>query len=133
MFSSLPPACVIRRLPSEEDFSNFFSSIRVTRQAATALLPSGLWRSLLFLDKPCLARSCLRRDMPRNHSGASLSGTFLRTLARTGYATEGALLISAQLSSNTVSALRKVWVLIKLQALVYDIQGAGKRCSECGY
>ena len=71
--------------------------------------------------------------MPRNHSGASLSGTFLRTLARTGYAIEGALFISAQLSSNTVSALRKVWVLIKLQALVYDIQGAGKRCSECGY
>ena len=42
--------------------------------------------------------------------------------ARTGYATEGALFISAQLSSgDAVSALRKVWVLIKLQALVYDI------------
>ena len=47
--------------------------------------------------------------------------------ARIGYATEGALFISAQLSSDAVSALRKVWVLIrlwkqhKLQALVYDI------------
>ena len=32
--------------------------------------------------------------------------------ARFGYATEGALFISAQLSTNTVSALQKVWVLI---------------------
>ena len=31
--------------------------------------------------------------------------------ARTGYATERALLTSAQLSSDTVSDLRKVWVL----------------------
>ena len=57
--------------------------------------------------------------------------------ARTGYATEGALFISAQLSSDAVSALRKVWVLIKLQALVYDIlpleEVAGKRCSEFEY
>ena len=30
--------------------------------------------------------------------------------ARTGYATEGALFISAQLSTDAVSALRKVWV-----------------------
>ena len=35
--------------------------------------------------------------------------------------TEGALFISAQLSTDAVSALRKVWVLIKRQALVYDI------------
>ena len=32
--------------------------------------------------------------------------------ARISYATEGALFISAQLSSDAVSALRKVWVLI---------------------
>ena len=50
----------------------------------------------------------------------SLSGTFLQTV-RFSYATEGALFISAQLSSDAVSALRKVRVLIKLQALVYDI------------
>ena len=31
--------------------------------------------------------------------------------ARTGYATKGALFISAQLSTDAVSALRKVWVL----------------------
>ena len=34
--------------------------------------------------------------------------------ARFGYATEGALFISAQLSSDAVSALRKVWVQIRL-------------------
>ena len=42
---------------------------------------------------------------------ASLSGTFLQT-ARFGYATEGALFISAQLSTDAVSALRKVPALI---------------------
>ena len=41
--------------------------------------------------------------------------------ARFGYATEGPFFISAQLSTDAVSALRKVWVLIKLHALVYDI------------
>ena len=34
--------------------------------------------------------------------------------ARSSYATEGALFISAQLSSDAVSALRKIWVLIRL-------------------
>ena len=34
--------------------------------------------------------------------------------ARFGCATEGALFISAQLSTDAVSALRKVWVLITL-------------------
>ena len=34
--------------------------------------------------------------------------------ARFGYATEGALFISAQLSTDAVSALQKVWVLIWL-------------------
>jgi len=34
--------------------------------------------------------------------------------ARTGYANEGALFISAQLSTDAVSALWKVWVLIRL-------------------
>ena len=36
------------------------------------------------------------------------------TSARFSYATEGALFISAQLSTDAVSALRKVWVLIWL-------------------
>ena len=54
----------------------------------------------------------------------------LPNCAITGYATKGALLISANLSTDVVSALRKVWILrlwkqhsvqAKLQALVYDI------------
>ena len=49
---------------------------------------------------------------------ASLSGTFLKTLsARAGdTATEGALLISVQLSTDDVSTVRKVRVLIRLKA-----------------
>ena len=38
----------------------------------------------------------------------------LRNSDRTGYATEGALFISGQLSTDAVNALRKVWVLIRL-------------------
>ena len=46
---------------------------------------------------------------------ALLSGTFLQTLPDLSYATEGALFISAQLSTDTVSALpRKVRVRIRL-------------------
>jgi len=45
----------------------------------------------------------------------SLSGT-LET-ARIGYATEGALFISMQLSTDADSALRKVWVLIRPEIL----------------
>ena len=41
---------------------------------------------------------------------ASLSGTFLQTLP----GLVGALFISAQLSTDAVSALRKVWVLTRL-------------------
>ena len=59
---------------------------------------------------------------PGHHPiGSSLSGTLSPDSARTGYATQGTLLVSSHLSSDTVSALGKVWVLIKLQALVYDI------------
>ena len=53
------------------------------------------------------------RDTERHTLRASLSGTFLHT-ARFSYATEGALSISAQLSNDEVSALRKVSVLIRL-------------------
>ena len=39
--------------------------------------------------------------------------------ARFSYATEGALFISAKLSTDAVSALRKVWVLIKTVKATY--------------
>ena len=49
----------------------------------------------------CTLRSIAFRHLPPNS-------------ARFGYATEGALFISAQLSTDAVSALRKIWVLIRL-------------------
>ena len=49
---------------------------------------------------------------------ASLSGTLPPNSARTGYATEGALFISAQLSTYAVGALRKVPVLIQVIGLL---------------
>ena len=45
---------------------------------------------------------------------ASLSGIFLQNSARFSYVTEGALFIAVQLSTDTVSALQTVWVLIWL-------------------
>ena len=52
---------------------------------------------------------------------SSLSGTLSPDSARIGSATQGTFLVSSHLSSDTVSALGKVWVRTKLQALVYDI------------
>ena len=53
--------------------------------------------------------------MLRTPLRASLSGTFLPPWsARFGYATEEALFVSTQLSTDAVSALWKVQVLIKL-------------------
>ena len=51
---------------------------------------------------------CIGREGIWDTLRASLFGTFLQTLP------EGALFISAQLSTDAVSALRKVWVLISL-------------------
>ena len=56
----------------------------------------------------------LRASVQRRKLRASLSGTFRQT-ARLSYATEVALSISAQLSSDAVSALRKVRVRIRLR------------------
>ena len=53
-----------------------------------------------------------RVQTPEATLRASLSGTFLQTRPDFGYATEGALFISARLSSDAVSALRKFRVLI---------------------
>ena len=70
----------------------------------------------------CLACACCRKDSVTVTLRAPLSGTFLQTLPDLVInAIEGSLFISAQLSTDAVSALRKVRVLIRLQALVYDI------------
>ena len=52
---------------------------------------------------------------------ALLSGTFLQTLQDLITPLKGHSLFFAQLSTDLVSALRKVWVLNKFQALLYDI------------
>ena len=62
-------------------------------QTEHGILPSGLQ----MIHTPSIAF----RHLPPNS-------------ARFGYATEGALFISAQLSTDVVSTLRKVWVLIWL-------------------
>ena len=65
--------------------------------------------SVWCLRPLCCVHSLVCTDAP---------GTAFRHLppnsARFGYATEGALFISAQLSTDAVSALQKVWVLIWL-------------------
>ena len=48
------------------------------------------------------------------HTPSIVFWDHLPNSARIGYATEGALFVSMQLSANTVSALSKVWVLIRL-------------------
>ena len=53
-----------------------------------------------------------KRVCTGNTLRAPLSGTFLQTLP--DYVSEGTHFISAQLSTDAVSALRKVWVLIRL-------------------
>ena len=77
------------------------------------------WAWLSFPGTETKAHS--EHRFPAPSSKASLSGTFLQSIAfrhlppnsaRFGYATEGALFISAQLSTDVVSALRKVRVLI---------------------
>ena len=57
--------------------------------------------SILVCAGACHSSSIAFRHLPLNS-------------ARIGYATEGALFISAQLSTEAVNALRKVWVLIRL-------------------
>ena len=49
---------------------------------------------------------------PRAHTPSIAFRHLPPNSARFSYVTEGALCISAQLSTDAVSALRKVWVLI---------------------
>ena len=65
-----------------------------------------LWQDGCFLE----TKKSLLEDNDANTLQASLSGTFLQT-ARTGYASEGALF-----TTDSVSALWKVWVVIGLEA-----------------
>ena len=61
--------------------------------------------TVLTLSLPCI---------PRSHTPSVAFRHLPPNSARIGYVTEGALFISAQLSTDAVSALRKVWVLTRL-------------------
>ena len=61
------------------------------------------------------------KGLGTNHTPSIAFRHFPPNSARFGYTTEWVLFISVQLSTDAVGALRKIWVLIKLQALVYDI------------
>ena len=52
--------------------------------------------------------------------------------ARSGYATEGELFISAQLSTDTLSALQMFWVLIRLDAAKSPGTPVNMRCLHHG-
>ena len=65
---------------------------------------------------PCVylcvcARYCDMLEHPQPHTPSIAFRHFRPNSARFSYATEGALFISMQLSSNVVSALQKVQVL----------------------
>ena len=55
-----------------------------------------------------------RQRQRETHTPSIAFGHIPPNSARFSYATEGALFIAAQLSSDPVSALRKIWVLIRL-------------------
>ena len=60
------------------------------------------------LQNDCVVSACL------DHTPSSAFWHLPPNSARTGYAKEGALFISVQLPTDDVSALPKVWVLIRL-------------------
>ena len=66
----------------------------------------------------CLSVCCLSCSSFHRYFSSHTPSIAFRHLppnsARIGYTTAGALFISAQLSTDAVNALRKVWVLIKL-------------------
>ena len=66
---------------------------------------------------PCVylcmcARCCDKLEHPQTHTPSTAFRHLPPNSARFSYTTEGALFISMQLSSNAVSALQKVQVLI---------------------
>ena len=93
----------------------------VTKSGRVRRVPESDTRSVGGLHTPSIAF----RHLPPNS-------------ARFSYATEGALFISAQLSSDAVSTLRKVWVLIRLWKQPSKTWGAStpgerKSSNDCGF
>ena len=85
-----------------------------------------------LVDRAVVVRACVRhtpsisyslpcphtlyswlRSHPHPHTPSIAFRNLPPNSARTGYATEGALFVSVQLSTDAVGALRKVWLLIR--------------------
>ena len=83
-----------------------------TINQATSAPDSKYWFTTSFLWKKSAGKRCSECG----HRFPALPSIAFRHLlpnsARFGYATEAALFISAQLSTDAVSALRKFWVVI---------------------
>ena len=127
------PSIAFRHLPpnSEHPFPVYSSKLRASLSGIFLQTPTIHFRHLHSNSEHRFPVPSLQTPsipfryfpVPSSKLRASLSGTFLQTpsiafrhlhpnSARNGYATEGALFISAQMSTDAVSALRKVRVLI---------------------
>ena len=83
------------------------SQAEAHEQHATAATARDFWPRITFAW-------CLITITQQTHTPSVALRRLPPNSARVGYATEGAVFIPAQLSSDAVSALRKVWVLIRL-------------------
>ena len=80
---------------------------------------SWLWEKIPLLRRGLEPASVLRLafqsdPLPTEHTPSTAFRHLPPNSARFSYATEAVFFISAQLSSDAVSALRKVWVLVRL-------------------
>ena len=92
--------------------------IQPCARPATQLTRSPYFRQIAYASPVRMREYLSERGLLLGHTPSRTPNTAFRHLppnsARFGYITEGALFISAQLSSDAVSALRKVRVLIRL-------------------
>ena len=105
--------------------------VHLDSHTAPELCRLGHWRGTLYL-RAAVHRRGQRplKGLGTNHTSSIAFQHIPPNSARFGYATEWALFIPAQLSTDAVSGLQKVWVLIKLQTVVYDILPSGGRCRK---
>ena len=89
------------------------SALKVCVSEGTWEIPyNGVWVLSREYTSSCSVYECV--SMCACHTPSVAFRHLPPNSARFGYITEGALFISAQLSTDAVSALRKVWVLVRL-------------------
>ena len=89
------------------------SGLKVCVSEGTWDIPyNGVWALSREYASSCSVYECV--SMCACHTPSIAFRHLPPNSARFGYATEGALFISAQLSTDAVSALRKVWVQVRL-------------------